>query len=116
MATCYWCHWGWPKPIKDIFDRAVADLGGFTDAMYFGPAHIVWSDENFDSAQWCLDHFEDRWGDFNEEELAIVRRSLEELAAVPDEFKQPPNEYDGENPESFPPPSHWQVLKGEATT
>jgi hypothetical protein len=109
MGTCYWCHWGWPKPIKDIYDRAADDLGGYTDPLEFGPAHIVWSDENWDSAQWCLDNFDKYRGDHLENDLAIVRRSLEELLAVPEEMKAPPDNYDGENPANFPPPEHWHV-------
>jgi hypothetical protein len=111
MGICYWCYWGWPKPIKEIYDRAVADLDGWDDPMEFGPGHIVWSDENWDSAQWCLDHFDEYRGDYSDVDLAIVRRSLEELLAVPGEFKEPPADYDDENPAAFPPPAHWQVAK-----
>jgi len=110
MSMCWWCHWGWPKPIADIYIKAVKDLGGFLNALHFGPSHIVWEDENWDCAQWCLDHFDEYGGDYDEEELAIVRRSLEELLLVPDEYKEWPAEYDGNNPGQFPPPAHWTMI------
>lgn len=111
MSTCYWCYWGWPKPIKEIYDRALADLGGWKDPLEFGPGHIVWSDENWDSADWCLEHFDEYPGQYGDEELAIVKRSLVELLAVPKEFKESPDEYDGENPADFPPPVHWECKR-----
>ena len=108
MGICYWCYWGWPKPIKDIYDRALAELDGWKDPLEFGPGHIVWSDENWDSADWCLEHFDEYRGDYSDEDLAIVKRSLVELLAVPEEFREPPEEYDDENPADFPPPVHWE--------
>ena len=104
---CYWCYWGWPKPIQEIYDRASADLGGFSDPLEFGPGHIVWSDENFLLAQQCLDDFDDHQPRYGESDLQVVRRSLVELASLSDEFKEPPENYDGQNPANFPPPSHW---------
>ena len=107
MSDCYWCYWGWPKPIQDIYDKAVADLGGWEDPLEFGPAHILWSDENWDCVQWCLDHFSDNPSDYSDDQLAIVRRSLIELLAVPDEYKVEPADFNGQNPAAFPPPAEW---------
>jgi|SRR3972149_2832337 len=103
MTVCWFCFWGWPKPIQDIYNVAVQELQGNNTALLYGPAHIVWSDENFDSAQWCLDHFEDSTGGFTEWELNVVRESLEKLVAVPDKYKNWPTDYDGQHPENFPP-------------
>jgi len=116
MGQCWWCHWGWPKPIREIYDRAISALGGYDAPLHFGPSHVVWEDENWDSAQWCLDHFEEwrvNWnkGRYSDEELEVVRRSLVELAAVPEEFKREPDGYDDENPGCYPPPSHWEMVR-----
>lgn len=130
--TCYWCYWGWPKPIRDIYDDCVKRAGD--SAMKYGPAHIVWADENWDSAKWCLDHFDEWVRDWNHEkhhagqlavdhkpvvrewslnrytneQLAVVRESLERLIDVPDQFKHEPEGYDDENPGDFPPPPSWE--------
>ena len=28
---CYWCYWGWPQPIREIFDDCVELLDGDDD-------------------------------------------------------------------------------------
>jgi hypothetical protein len=112
-GICWWCYWGWPKPIADIYDDCLAKLDGWKEPLEFGPGHVVWSDENWDSAQWCLEHF----GDYpkpeymTDDHLAIVRESLERLCALPDEYKHEPDEYEGSNPEDYPPPSHWEMIR-----
>lgn len=109
MSICYWCCWGWPKPILDIYNDALNKLDGNERPLHYGPSHIVWEDENWDSAQWCLDHLEDDIDDdITDSDMAIIRESLERLLAVPDEFKHEPEEYDGENPLNFPPPGNWK--------
>lgn len=124
-GICWWCHWGWPKAIRDIYDRAEKDIDDILDtypcekngwncwegepicgeyALEFGPSHIVWSDENWDSAEWCLKYCDEpQFKDWNPEALEIVRRSLRELEALPEHFKLAPNGYDGQHPENFPP-------------
>ena len=112
MGVCYWCHWGWPKPIRDIYDDCMTRVG--ESPLLYGPSHIVWADENWDSAQWCLDHCAEYENDYsamsNDDVLAIVRESLERLLAVPHEFKVEPGGYDGDkhDPADFPPPKHWE--------
>lgn len=123
---CWWCHWGWPKVIRDIYDRAERDIdevllsvcceangwemwGGEPSwgksALEFGPGHIVWSDENWDSADWCLRQCDGpMFDDWHPEALEIVRRSLRELMALPEEVKTTPAGYDGQHPENYPPP------------
>ncbi len=115
MSICWFCHWGWPKPIADIYQAALGKLEGNYLPLKYGPAHVVWADENFDSAQWCLDNFEEYKGDHSEEDLAVVRESLEQLLAVDDEYKQELDgyEHDEENPEAFPPPAHWKMVRVE---
>jgi hypothetical protein len=102
--VCWYCHWGWPVPVVKIYDRALSDLNGHWEPLHYGPGHIVWEDENFDCAQWCLDHFKQHDTRFTDSELAIVRRSLEELAALPREaWDIVPADYDGRHPENYPP-------------
>lgn len=101
---CWYCYWGWSKPVREIYDKYEAIAG--ESAMEYGPAHIVWSDENFDrsSVQWCLDHFDEYRGDHTDEALSAVRKSLEELLLLSDEVLGPePADYDGEHPEKYPP-------------
>lgn len=114
-GECWYCHWGWSKVVSDIYKEAERRLGDLdtrgtqNDPLHFGPSHIVWDDENFDSPEWCLEHFEDNnYGDkCTAEELAIVRWSLEELAKVPlDQRCIEPKEYEGDHPENFPPASN----------
>jgi hypothetical protein len=108
MSICYWCYWGWPKPIQDIYNDALEKLEGDDSPLKGGPGHVVWSDENWDLAQHCLDNF-DKYGaeDLTDKEKEVVRESLEKLLLVPDEFKNEPDGYDGENPRLFPPPESW---------
>jgi hypothetical protein len=113
---CWWCYWGWNKPIREVYDKALTALGGNDCPLRYGPAHVVWEDENWDSAELCLEKFDEwklKWNDdrFSDSDLEIVRQSLIELIAVPDEFKEEPAEYDGEHPEKFPPPSSWEMIR-----
>ena len=113
---CWWCYWGWPSQIADIYNKALHDLNGYSDPLHFGPAHIVWEDENWDFAQSCLDKFDSwvtEWNDgmYDEGQLEIVRQSLVDLIQVPEEFKIEPEGYDDANPQDFPPPSHWVMVK-----
>jgi hypothetical protein len=100
---CWYCHWGWPRPVADIYIKAVREIGDY-GPMHYGPGHVVWNDENFDSAQWCLATFERYSGNYSPDDLLIVRRSLEELAALPQSaWDIEPPEYDGMNPQDYPP-------------
>ena len=108
---CWFCTWGWPKPIADIYQAALKELDGDDLPLLYGPAHLVWADENFDSAQWCLDHFEEYKRDLSEKEQQVIRESLEQLLMVDEEYKCEPEGYDGENPQDYPPPKHWEMVR-----
>lgn len=111
FMICWYCHWGWPKAVADIYLKAKGELG-FENALHYGPAHVVWEDENFDRAEWCLENFEKYSGELSEKEAAVVRRSLEELAALPlSERCVEPEDYDGEAPENFPPRAGLVMLR-----
>ena len=101
--------------MADIYDRAERDLiiiGSSAMALHYGPGHVVWEDENFDSAEWCLENFEKYKGDKSEDELEIVKRSLEELAAIPLDFRcVEPEDYDEEHPENFPPEDGIEMIR-----
>ena len=107
MGVCWYCHWGWSKPVMEIYEAAQARLLEVSinnwSALHFGPSHVVWEDENFDSAEWCLEHFDEFSEKLTEEEKKIVRWSLEELAKIPLEIRCPePKDYDGKHPELYP--------------
>ena len=112
---CWYCHWGWPKQVADIYDEA-KERGASWSALHFGPAHIVWEDENFHSAEWCLENFEKYTRDYSEIELTAVRWSLEELAKLPLEIRHPAAAYEFAEgnpvPEDYPPPKGMIMVKG----
>jgi hypothetical protein len=134
-GICWFCHWGWPKPIRDIYDRAEKEIDDILDrldryrgmaafgkwegtpptgesALEYGPAHCTWSDENFDSVDWEIGHCSDpEFSDWHPDVLAIVKRSLEELKALPEELKVSPKGYDGEHPENYPPTHGVEMVK-----
>ncbi len=83
MGICWYCHWGWPKKVAEIYQEALKRLEGDDSPLHYGPAHIVWEDENFDCAEWSLEHFDENKGDLSEADLEVVKWSLEELAKIP---------------------------------
>lgn len=111
MGICWYCHWGWSKAVVDIYKKYLAIAG--EGAMHFGPAHIVWEDENFERehVQWCFDHFDDGTENPDEDDdvftaaqYTAVRHSLEDLLLLDDDHLSPePRDYGGENPDNFPP-------------
>lgn len=115
MGICWYCYHGWPKPVADIYDAAVAELGGDNMPLDYGPGHIVWADENFETEhiRWCLDHFEEYVSDrYTDEDMAVARRSLERLLAVPESVRcVEPKDYDGESPENYLPPAGVEMVK-----
>ena len=105
---CWFCYWGWHPEVKAIYDEALLREGeNIQGAMHYGPAHIVWEDENFDKAQWCLDNFDKYPGDNSAADLEVVRWSLEELVKIPMKYKIEPADYDGRHPENYPPT--WEI-------
>ena len=110
-GVCYHCFWGWPIQVAKIYQEARAKLGGNELPLEYGPAHIVWCDENFETChvQWCLDNyssdtFKKTYERYSNEELEIVRQSLIELLEIPEEVRcYEPDDYDGINPENYPP-------------
>lgn len=103
MGLCYYCHWGWPKPIADIYDKYLEIAG--QSAMHFGPAHVVWEDENFERhlIEWCLVEADTyRAYDCTDEEHEAVKQSLRELLTLPDAiFVVPEGGWD--DPDKHPP-------------
>lgn len=123
MGICYWCHWGWPKPISDIFKKAEADIdalegpGNGSDRLEYGPSHIVWSDENWEDSH--IDHCLEKcgMGEYLEWPLKIidiVARSLRELKKLPLALRTTPDAYedDDDNPQLYPPPAGQEMVKG----
>jgi len=52
--------------------------------LCYGPAHIVWSDGNYNHAEWCIENYRrGNYPQFGDVELRICMESLKELAAIP---------------------------------
>jgi len=101
---CWYCYWGWSEQVAAVYTKALAALDGYESPLEFGPAHVVWSDENFDCAERMLEEFDSCKSELCSSDLAIVRQSLVELAAIPMDVRCPePEDYDGEHPELYPP-------------
>lgn len=111
---CWYCTHGWPEPISNIYVKAVKQLDGDETPLLYSDSHVVWEDCNFHLAQLCLDKFGLYSDQYNDEEKAVIRWSLEELLKVPSEFidgvcKSPcPN-----NCSLCPPPAHWVMVTDE---
>lgn len=119
---CWYCIYGLPKPVADIWQEALNKLP-FDEPLLYGPAHVVWSDNNFEdeSIKFCLKEC-DRKGYWNYEPaaIAIVRESLEKLLLIPEEVRVPPGaQAENDDGEPMPPPAgmvmvkkyDWQQLK-----
>lgn len=106
MSECWYCYWGWSKPVAQIYQEALHKLDGDDSVLKFSSGHIVWSDENFEDihVQGCLDDFDEYKGDYDNESLSVLRWSLEELLKIPEDVRCPcPEDYDFEHPELYPP-------------
>jgi len=104
---CWYCHWGLPRPIATIYSALMA-LVENPSAVEYGPAHIVWSDENFDddSIRHCIENCRERkyCDGYSIDDVAKVLQSLQELLDIPESVRCcVPGDYDGENPHLFPP-------------
>lgn len=112
--SCWYCYWGWPRPVLDVYLEAVEALGGRGEhALESGPAHIVWADENWedDHVGYCLNECgsnRDAYPDHTDAEIAVVEESLARLLAIPEEIRCcKPEGYDedgDEGPGTYPPP------------
>lgn len=106
---CYYCFWGWPKAVSEVYQAALAALDGYEDPLLFGPSHIVWSDENFDDSciKFCLDQLtnhKETYDHYSDHELGVVHESLVKLSEIPESIRTYcPEDYDDEHPENFPP-------------
>ena len=103
--------------------KALEKLDGKDTCLHFGPAHIVWEDENWHSTEWCIEHFNDYNDGFTEKENEVVMWSLVELAKIPMNQRDPePAEYkalsemDNEHeldPADYPPPEGVEMAREE---
>ena len=116
MGVCWYCYWGWPKPVADIYKQASAKLDGWNEGLDFGPGHIVWSDENFnDSAiDRCIAKCDNPQTaiEYPLDQIEVTRWSLTALKAIPAAVRDcEPEEYDGEHPENYPPPVTVEMVR-----
>lgn len=108
MGVCWYCYWGWAEPVAKVYSEAVAKLDGWDEGLTYGPAHVVWADENFgdDSIKFCLERCDDPESleRRSPAQIAIARESLLKLLEIPEDVRCcEPEEYDDEHPENFPP-------------
>ena len=102
---CWYCHWGWPIKVANIYKEALERLNDNESPLRYGPARVVWDDENFDLAENYLVKFNE-WRnqyDYTDTQLDVVKWSLEELCKLSPEDYEYPEDYDGDNPENYPP-------------
>ena len=128
VPICWYCYWGWAKQVIDIYEEGLKKSSD--TAMNYGPAHIVWADENFETEciQSCIDGAEQWMKDWNQRrlpwedkdpepklspfDLRVVLESLHRLLHVPEEIRCcEPENYDGEHPENFPPPPSIEMVR-----
>lgn len=113
---CWYCYWGWPKQVADIFDRNAKILGD-GHVLEYGPAHVVWCDENFyDSIiKSCMHEAAAKNAlkyDLTPFQMGVVSGSLKSLLMVPESVRCcVPDNYDGEHPENYPPPVGLEMVK-----
>lgn len=103
--SCWYCFWGWATPVAEIYLESKALLHGDDSALQFGPAHVVWSDENWGTStiELCLKECENHT-DLDPKDLLIVKNSLIRLLEIPEEVREcEPKDYDGINPGNYPP-------------
>lgn len=109
MGMCWYCYWGWPRVVRDIFSDAKFALGGDENPLIFGPSHIVWEEENFDddSIEWCINEAtveNCQKYELPPFQMGVISASLKRLLAVQPHVRAcEPQDYDGENPENYPP-------------
>jgi len=104
---CWYCEWGVPKAVADIYHIAQKKLNSdYPGAMQFGPAHIVWDDFNLsdDNVNWCIEHFDEYKHGYPENELEVVMWSLKELLKIPEAERDiMPDDVDDNHLELYPP-------------
>lgn len=114
MGICWYCTWGWPEQVANIYKKYLDLLDGDDSALEFGPGHIVWSDENFETEhiKWCIERKPDEYNRLSPKTYDLVIESLKELLLVPKEIRCCcPEDYDDEHPENYPPPSNLKMIK-----
>lgn len=111
---CWYCEWGLPKPVADIYTEALEKLGGYKHPLHYAAAHTVWDDYNFSdkSIQWCIDNFNKYRGDYTDSELRVVMWSLLKLLQIPENERDIASfNNEGEELIDAPPPDGIKMVK-----
>lgn len=120
---CWYCYWGWPKQVADVYAEAERIVG--ESAMEYGPAHVVWGDENFDDVniESCIADcrrllasgaLPDEDGIFynGPETASVVLKSLVALRALPLKIRRPRASWDSDKDvQDRPPPKGMVMVK-----
>lgn len=94
-----------------IYKEALKRLDGNSDPLHYGPAHVVWADENFDCAELSLEKFDQRADDLTDKEKVVVRWSLEQLAKIPLSERDPAQDgWHNANAPNHPPPEGMEMI------
>lgn len=98
---CWYCYWGWADQVVRIFEKydPICELE-------YGIGHTVWADENFETShiEFCLSLPNDGQNDGCSFGYEFQVMALRELLLIDEKIRCcEPDDYDGENPENFPP-------------
>jgi len=113
---CWYCHWGVPKPVADIYSKALNQLDDYDSPLLYGPSHVVWDDFNLDdrNIKRCIEYCDQyEGGNYTKDELVIVKQSLEELLKIPESERDiDPSVYDEDNIpyNKLPPPLNVEMV------
>ncbi|QEG08323.1 hypothetical protein HWC26_gp071 [Aeromonas phage 2L372X] len=80
--------WGAYNKARDLAIQNGIEDKEIRGALHFGPAHILWEDQNFklQDIKWCLDNFDNFTGKHSKECLEYVKYSLLELIIIHEMF------------------------------
>ena len=112
MSYCWYCHWGWPEQNASIYDKYFGLLG--ESGLDYGPGHIVWADENFntESIEWCIKNIDKYSENMTTQQKQYALEALQELLAIPEELRDPEPEHpDHYEPENYPPPQGMVMVR-----
>lgn len=116
INMCWYCHWGVPKPVSDIYYEALDRLNDDDSPLLYGPSHVVWEDFNLDdrNIKRCIEYCDLYEGDYTKDELMIVKWSLQELLKIPESQRDiDPSVYDEDNTpyDELPPPTGVKMVR-----
>ena len=113
---CWYCTWGLPKPVADVYKEALDRLEKNEYPLLYGPAHIVWDDYNLsdNTIRWCVDNFDEYRSDYTDSQMRIVKWSLLKLLRIPEKDRDIEPDIDSlyeVDYRDYPPPAGVVMVK-----